>query len=159
VTQAEKVMGHALSLQERAERIIRNHETFCIGHASAVEPWCSASPDGTPLCDSCRRLADSIVAEFRLAQLADRESRDSCLQYELLDLIKLMPDSQVDEILSFISTLRDARAIASGFAPSMFTKNPDGDWVCEHGTASDVHCCGCHSGFLFDRTTCTCGVA
>lgn len=22
--------------------------------------------------------------------------------------------------------------------------------TCEHGTAWDVHCCGCHSGFLFD---------
>ncbi len=44
----------------------------------------------------------------------------------------------------------------NGDAPSMFTKNPDGDWVCEHGTASDVHCCGCHSGFLFDSRTCIC---
>jgi len=25
-----------------------------------------------------------------------------------------------------------------------------GDYVCEHGTAVDVHCCGCHSGFLFE---------
>lgn len=24
------------------------------------------------------------------------------------------------------------------------------DEVCEHGTALDVHCCNCHSGFLFD---------
>jgi hypothetical protein len=24
--------------------------------------------------------------------------------------------------------------------------------VCEHGTAMDVHCCDCHSGFLFDST-------
>jgi hypothetical protein len=35
---------------------------------------------------------------------------------------------------------------------------PDGDWVCEHGTALDVHCCGCHSGFLFDFAACTCGL-
>jgi hypothetical protein len=25
------------------------------------------------------------------------------------------------------------------------------DHVCEHGTAMDVHCCNCHSGFIFDR--------
>lgn len=25
------------------------------------------------------------------------------------------------------------------------------DQVCEHGTAMDVHCCNCHSGFIFDR--------
>ncbi len=24
------------------------------------------------------------------------------------------------------------------------------DVVCEHGTAMDVHCCHCHSGFVFD---------
>ena len=23
-------------------------------------------------------------------------------------------------------------------------------YVCEHGTALDVHCCHCHSGFIFD---------
>ena len=22
--------------------------------------------------------------------------------------------------------------------------------ACEHGTAMDVHCCNCHSGFIFD---------
>jgi hypothetical protein len=38
----------------------------------------------------------------------------------------------------------------------LFAQTPDGDWVCEHGTASDVHCCGCHSGFLFDSRTCVC---
>lgn len=25
------------------------------------------------------------------------------------------------------------------------------DPVCEHGTALDVHCCDCHSGFIFDK--------
>lgn len=34
---------------------------------------------------------------------------------------------------------------------------PDvGDMVCEHGTAMDVHCCNCHSGFLFDINLCVC---
>lgn len=32
----------------------------------------------------------------------------------------------------------------------------DEDVTCEHGVAMDVHCCGCHSGFLFDRQKCTC---
>jgi len=26
----------------------------------------------------------------------------------------------------------------------------DSTMVCQHGTACDVHCCFCHSGFLFD---------
>lgn len=29
-------------------------------------------------------------------------------------------------------------------------QNEHGDWVCVHGTAMDVHCCNCHSGFVFD---------
>ena len=29
--------------------------------------------------------------------------------------------------------------------------------VCEHGTAMDVHCCNCHSGFQFDADNCACG--
>lgn len=33
------------------------------------------------------------------------------------------------------------------FAP---IKDEQGDWVCEHGTAMDVHCCNCHNGFIFD---------
>lgn len=32
---------------------------------------------------------------------------------------------------------------------------PD-DPVCVHGTALDVHCCNCHSGFLFDIQACYC---
>jgi hypothetical protein len=30
--------------------------------------------------------------------------------------------------------------------------------VCEHGTAMDVHCCNCHSGFLFDVNSCVCAL-
>lgn len=28
--------------------------------------------------------------------------------------------------------------------------------VCQHGTAIDVHCCNCHSGFLFSTDDCEC---
>jgi hypothetical protein len=44
-------------------------------------------------------------------------------------------------------------------APSRYTKNDIGDMVCEHGTAADVHCCNCHSGFLFDIDSCECVLA
>ena len=30
------------------------------------------------------------------------------------------------------------------------------DICCEHGVALDVHCCNCHSGFLFDIEHCVC---
>lgn len=32
----------------------------------------------------------------------------------------------------------------------------DVDQVCKHGAAMDVHCCGCHSGFLFTPKECVC---
>lgn len=32
-----------------------------------------------------------------------------------------------------------------------FTVDERGDHVCKHGEAMDVHCCNCHSGFIFDR--------
>jgi len=32
----------------------------------------------------------------------------------------------------------------------------DVDRVCKHGHAMDVHCCLCHSGFLFSVDDCTC---
>lgn len=35
-------------------------------------------------------------------------------------------------------------------------RDAHGEWACEHGTAMDVHCCGCHSGFLFDMESCFC---
>ena len=34
-----------------------------------------------------------------------------------------------------------------------------GETVCQHGTAIDVHCCNCHSGFLFDELRCVCGLS
>jgi hypothetical protein len=30
-------------------------------------------------------------------------------------------------------------------------QTPTPDVVCEHGTALDVHCCNCHSGFIFNK--------
>lgn len=40
--------------------------------------------------------------------------------------------------------------------PDQCPEHAGADIVCEHGTAMDVHCCGCHSGFLFDLESCTC---
>lgn len=34
---------------------------------------------------------------------------------------------------------------------SPLQETPAPDPVCQHGTALDVHCCNCHSGFIFDR--------
>ncbi len=40
--------------------------------------------------------------------------------------------------------------------PIAWSTNEAGDVVCQHGTAADVHCCNCHSGFLFDADSCVC---
>jgi hypothetical protein len=38
-----------------------------------------------------------------------------------------------------------------------FVRADNGDVVCvAHGTAIDVHCCNCHSGFLFNHDSCVC---
>jgi hypothetical protein len=42
-------------------------------------------------------------------------------------------------------------------SPRWERESSTGELVCQHGTASDVHCCNCHSGFLFDASACTCG--
>lgn len=38
--------------------------------------------------------------------------------------------------------------------------NEEQEWLnrfCVHGVAPDVHCCNCHSGFLFGQESCVCG--
>ena len=38
-----------------------------------------------------------------------------------------------------------------------FAIDKDGNWMCKHGVSSDIHCCNCHSGFLFFPDNCVCG--
>ncbi len=57
--------------------------------------------------DHCQQVLSHLRPAYRV----------NPLQSELLDLIKLMPDSQVDEILQFIATLREARALARTETP------------------------------------------
>ncbi len=49
----------------------------------------------------------------------------------------------------------EARAAAS-LAPPQEEEQMKDEHVCEHGMAMDVHCCNCHSGFLFDVNSCVC---
>lgn len=44
-------------------------------------------------------------------------------------------------------TLEGGHIVQARFAEPL--REPD--HVCEHGTAMDVHCCHCHSGFIFDK--------
>lgn len=56
------------------------------------------------------------------------------------------------------SVLPEEGAPQEAASTSRFRQDDKGDWACEHGTASDVHCCNCHNGFLFDSTRCVCGM-
>lgn len=53
---------------------------------------------------------------------------------------------------AYLKGLEEALAIALSYAPELARAARDecGDYVCEHGTALDVHCCNCHSGFIFE---------
>ena len=47
--------------------------------------------------------------------------------------------------------VRAAVDVAEYIAQTGGTERRRHDIVCEHGTAMDVHCCNCHSGFIFDN--------
>jgi hypothetical protein len=63
-------------------------------------------------------------------------------------------ESRVDEGQPQASAPTGSTASSNEVAPTCPT--PATDPTCEHGTAWDVHCCGCHSGFLFDSRKCVC---
>lgn len=54
------------------------------------------------------------------------------------------PDGQIGNAMTYPEHVHDPNYGA------------DDDAVCSHGVALDVHCCGCHSGFLFDPDSCIC---
>lgn len=67
------------------------------------------------------------------------------------------PVSKADGLLWAVSGVPNAltRAQATEIA-RVVNEVLTWDVTCEHGVAMDVHCCGCHSGFLFDSRKCTC---
>ncbi len=76
--------------------------------------------------------ADQVAALLQTAPPA-------LLQNELLDLIRLMPDAQVDELLKFVATLREARGLSRGAQ----TASPAQE---QKGELRFLTCtqCGCH---------------
>ncbi len=57
---------------EIADRIVRNHETFCKGHSEPDAPYCSTLLPSDPMCDSCSRLRLHIAQAIRRAVIEDR---------------------------------------------------------------------------------------
>lgn len=64
-SELDRKAGDPMSERETAlqitERIIREHDTFCVGHYLPDAAWCSCAPSDEPLCDSCRALAEKIT--------------------------------------------------------------------------------------------------
>jgi hypothetical protein len=61
-------------------------------------------------------------------------------------MCKVIPVVLADAIIKARAAVRDTPQPQ----PAAVTVDDVGDAVCQHGTAMDVHCCNCHSGFIFD---------
>jgi hypothetical protein len=59
--------------------------------------------------------------------------------------------AEIDTVIAALAVLGDPPVAEQ---EKEATNQPDP--TCEHGVAWDVHCCGCHSGFLFDSRKCVC---
>lgn len=68
-------------IQEIAERIVRMHEDFCVGHFEPASAWCSSFLNGDPLCVACQKLADAIAAVL-LSQRASLSQRLTAVEEE-----------------------------------------------------------------------------
>lgn len=80
----------------------------------------------------------------------DPKHRDSCIVSRLAAVLRGIPqeNEQKDQ-----ATRVDDSQYATPLATASENKL---DPTCEHGVAWDVHCCGCHSGFIFDSRKCVC---
>ena len=65
---------------------------------------------------------------------------------ERLDAVKQILDTAYDGADLHNSLIDLFESVAPAAPPEPTVE----DVVCEHGTAMDVHCCNCHSGFIFD---------
>lgn len=79
------------------ERIIREHDTFCVGHYLPDAAWCSCAPSDEPLCDSCRALAEKITEAIdAAASLPPDAAPQTCEWREINDPVAYLyaPDCE-----------------------------------------------------------------
>jgi hypothetical protein len=67
------------------------------------------TPANESIADTERDIA--VITCLWMADRRDRRNKPNPLETEMLDLIRLMPDHQVDKILNFIYQLRSARNV------------------------------------------------
>lgn len=93
-------------------------------------------------CDVCGSVDE--LAEYPAPARAHHEETESMTSVPwgktLMDTAKLR-------------AIIEERDHCKGALASLRAAHQEGteDVTCEHGTAMDVHCCNCHSGFIFDR--------
>jgi hypothetical protein len=106
------------------------------------------TPRWVGCCERCRASAISAalappVGPTQLAQPAGTTGKVSFSTTTVTGNAKAAPSGAPDWL-----AVLDAKPDRASQPAGVQEKD---DVVCEHGTAMDVHCCNCHSGFIFDR--------
>jgi N6-adenosine-specific RNA methylase IME4 len=92
-------------------------------------------------------VQDRGVPNFLLASKGKHSAKPAEL-YALIE--RVAPAPRIEMFARERRAGWDCSGIGVGDALYVRT-TPAPDVVCSHGTAMDVHCCHCHSGFIFDR--------
>ncbi len=121
----------------KAEQIPQGLMEFRMGQPADAPSTTPRQEKPEPFVDGEQSLIAGLLAEADAIQATEPERAALCRQ-------------TADEYRKAFARKADPRPVA---APST---TPQEDVTCEHGVAMDVHCCGCHSGFLFDSMSCTC---
>jgi hypothetical protein len=102
-------------------------------------------------------MAEDIQTQIPRRSDMTKWSRAERMIFEAVEAVEALPaDRRLTDAVVLLQAARESVADYIDKGPRIprvvITETPQ----CEHGTAMDVHCCGCHSGFLFDTQSCTC---
>lgn len=117
----------------RLDRSLADFERACLVHLDEEQQ--RANPDNAligVLCDAVRLVRERNPVDFALHTLRNSGIDTEC-------------GACMEVAFTGVTT---APHTCPGAGPQDITVQQDA--VCSHGTALDVHCCNCHSGFIFD---------
>jgi hypothetical protein len=141
---------------EGAKAMAENFIAECTGQ-NAVDALSSAHPSRVEKC-ACGHMFHGD-GKCAFCDCGWSKALPPAPEVEDSKLSAIDPDTGSDEGMTPLcayDTKRLLKADAKDAIPPQPTTNEVGDVVCQHGTAMDVHCCNCHSGFLFDAAACVC---